>query len=420
MAAPGVAVPGTVIPSGVLVTPGGPQGIGGIQGPSGPNYVSADAGNIATIGTDNLILVPQSQITSVRLRSFNAVGNPNFEVAQRNTGTALANPASGAFIEDRWVQQKSGTLAYNAQVLVGAETVKVPGTNFYITANLLRITVTTTQASLAAGDYMQLVQNIEGPMLRELLGDVHSLQFLVRSSVAGFKFGFSLTDPSNSKSFTNVGTISAANTWQLLPFANIPVFASGGSWSFAPGAAGYVLRICLGCGTTYTSSANGSWLNGFFIGANGQSNLFATASATFDIAFVQHEPGPNCTTLIDKPFIENLQSCKRYYQKSSTYGVVTPNTGDIYGIGTIMAANNAGVRCFLRFEQEMAKSPTISCWDHNNTGNNVYVDGVGSAVVSGGGGSIGHSTKGFTSLTLTAAVASVLPVSAQWTADTGW
>src|SRR5215467_4556604 len=58
MAAPGIAVPGTVIPSGVLVTPGGPQGITGLQGPSGPNAVSADAGNQAKLGSDSLIYVP--------------------------------------------------------------------------------------------------------------------------------------------------------------------------------------------------------------------------------------------------------------------------------------------------------------------------------------------------------------------------
>jgi len=72
MAAPGVAVPGTVIPSGVLVTPGGPQGIGGIQGPSGPNVVSTQAGNIATIGTDNLIYVPAGSIFISKTGAYTA------------------------------------------------------------------------------------------------------------------------------------------------------------------------------------------------------------------------------------------------------------------------------------------------------------------------------------------------------------
>jgi hypothetical protein len=57
-----IAVPGTNVPSGANVVPGGAQGIQGLTGQSGPNAVSTDAGNIATLGSDNLILVPQSQI----------------------------------------------------------------------------------------------------------------------------------------------------------------------------------------------------------------------------------------------------------------------------------------------------------------------------------------------------------------------
>jgi hypothetical protein len=49
-----IAVPGTVVPSGSLTTPGGAQGI------QGPTAVSADPGNIATIGSDSLTLVRPS------------------------------------------------------------------------------------------------------------------------------------------------------------------------------------------------------------------------------------------------------------------------------------------------------------------------------------------------------------------------
>jgi hypothetical protein len=56
---PNVAVPGTVVPSGSLTSPGGATGIQGIQGPTA---VSANAGNLAQLGTDNLILVPQNTV----------------------------------------------------------------------------------------------------------------------------------------------------------------------------------------------------------------------------------------------------------------------------------------------------------------------------------------------------------------------
>src|SRR5215471_9937699 len=46
-------------------------------------------------------------LTLMRLRSFNAVGNSTFECDARNVGTALTNPANGAFIQDRYSIVKS-------------------------------------------------------------------------------------------------------------------------------------------------------------------------------------------------------------------------------------------------------------------------------------------------------------------------
>src|SRR6516165_446511 len=83
-----------------------PQGTQGPTGPTGPpSGVSTDSGNIATLGSDAKILVPQSAITAMRLRSFNAIGNPNFEVDQRNCGNSVNFPAGGylkTFVNDRW------------------------------------------------------------------------------------------------------------------------------------------------------------------------------------------------------------------------------------------------------------------------------------------------------------------------------
>src|SRR5258707_13252484 len=58
---------------------------------SSPDVVSTDAANIAPVGTDNNILVPQSQIWSVRLHSFNAVGNPTFEFHQKQAATQVGS-----------------------------------------------------------------------------------------------------------------------------------------------------------------------------------------------------------------------------------------------------------------------------------------------------------------------------------------
>lgn len=68
MSTPGIAVAGSNVPSGALTSPGGAQGIPGVQGlqgiqgiPGNPG-VSADAGNLAKVGSDSLILVPAAAV----------------------------------------------------------------------------------------------------------------------------------------------------------------------------------------------------------------------------------------------------------------------------------------------------------------------------------------------------------------------
>ena len=67
--------------------------------------------------------------------------------------------------------------------------------------------LTTAQASLAAGDFFMMYQVVEGPLLRELMGDVTSISMLVRSSVANLKFGFSITDSGINYTLTKLCTL---------------------------------------------------------------------------------------------------------------------------------------------------------------------------------------------------------------------
>src|SRR5258705_11989572 len=72
-----------------------------------------------------------SEIWLVRLRSFNAVGNPNFEIDQRNIGSLVAAPANGMIL-DRWNHNKSGTATLVASGQRISQNVGIPGINFLI------------------------------------------------------------------------------------------------------------------------------------------------------------------------------------------------------------------------------------------------------------------------------------------------
>jgi hypothetical protein len=391
----------------------------GATGPAGPSAVSTDPNNLATLGSDNLIAVPAANIWSVRLRSYNAaIGNPSFEVDQANVGSLLTNAAGGARLADRWFWNKVGTMAVNSQQL--SAIIPVPGTNFAISTNYLRLTLTGQEASLGASDFISLYQFLEGPQFRELINDVHSIQVLVRSSVAPLKFGISLADFTTTKSLTKLATISTANTWTILPFPNLPIFPAG-NFTTAPGTAGQIVRITLAAGSSRTNTANDVWVtNSGTPGALGQDNWCAQAvNATFDIAFVQWEPGPLCTTLIDKPFQQNYDECLRYYQKTYDYETAI---GTATGTGILILFPGTGAAFGpVRFHKPMAKIPTLTAYNHaTGAANSTRLSGTGTDYTVSGFSSPGKA--GYYGIAVTSAPAPTVG-QGYWlhhTADTGW
>ena len=375
-------------------------------------------------GTNNCQpIVPQ--ITAVRLRSYNAISNPTFEVDQRNAGNSISpTGATVLFAQDRWTldQASIATLRVTSQQITSkTTTVLVPGTNFPISGAYQRITLTTQQASLGASSYLRLYQSVEGPQARELIGDVHSLSLLVRSSVAGLIFTATIRDSPVWQALTLLCTIPTANTWTLITLPNLPMFPTGGSNNFSPmpGVVGYEMDIVLACGTTNTAPASGSWQAGNFFGAPGMSNFAASAvNSTFDIAFVQHEPGPLCTTLIDKPFSQNLDECLRYFQKTYEYG---------HAPGTI---TSVGVRSFLAyvasttsygnnsFFKPLVKLPAMTFYDHSNGAANSVMDNA--SVHHTGTTGAGVGSGGFYGISFTTATTGIMPVYFHYIADTRW
>jgi hypothetical protein len=403
-----------------LSSTGADSGTGDVTVTAAPGRVSSDANNLATLGSDSLIAVPASSIWSVRLRSFNAIGNPTFECDQINVGSSFV--LTGGTKIDRWSTVKSGTMAATGQQIdAGAGGIVIPGTNFAITSKFLRITLTTQEASLAAGDYLVVQQIVEGPFFRALMGDVHSAQVLVRSSVAGLKFGLSIRGPVSSptSSLTKLSPALVANTWTAVQFQNLPNFPSG--WPYTPGNAAYYLAIGLAVGSTYTSPANDTFQSAQYFGALGQSNFAASAvNSTFDIAFCQHEPGSQCTTLQDKPFTQNYDECLRYFQKSMPYGTqvsAASSTGQLVYLAT--QVNSTSLTVYVPYVKPMAKSPALTAYSNDGT-----INTVRDASFGANRGVTSFSTpseKGYSGLNITGQSSTGNPLYAwNYTADTGW
>jgi hypothetical protein len=401
-----------------LVAQIGATGATGAQGPAGPSAVSTNAGNIATLGSDSLILVPQSSIWSMRLRSFNAVGNPTFEVDQRNVGNTVAAVASGALVQDRWQIQKAGTMQISTSQQSVAAGINLPGTSFAITRSFLRVTLTTAESSLGAGDYLSIVQNVEGPYWRELQNDVHSIQVLVRTSVVG-TIGITLRDPGFTHTLSSAVNLPLANTWSLLTVPNLPVWSPAGTFVNTPGNLGYQLIISLAAGANQIVPANGIWQSGNFIGAVGQTNFANnTVGSTFDIAFIQHEPGPVCSTPIDCPFTDNYDSCLRYFNKTYSYATIAGTATDV-GCVLMPAPANANPYGPFNYKKILAKVPNLISFSTSTGNPNALRDGASGSdhAVSG---FLGAGDSGFYGLNAASVPTTAWLPQFHYTADTGW
>jgi hypothetical protein len=415
-------------PTGNQGPPGGP----GAAGSAPATAISTDTGNVATLGTDSLLYVPQPvvppmanaiqnglltqvsglttdfvnganscqdlgtaarpAIWTVKTNSTNTIGNPNFEIDQINVGAALTNPATGTFLCDRWALNKSGNHQIMSQIFSGTP-IQIPGTSYNITGGALNLYLMQRQVTVAATDYLAVTQRVEGVKGRALFGGPTSVSLLIRSTVAPLTFAISIRSPDVTSSWVQLCTIpNAAIT--LIQVPSIPFF-SGGNFTPVAGTAGYSLSVCFTAGSNYLAPSVGQWVSGNFLGAAGMSNWITnTGGPQIFLYFVQHEPGATPTQFMDLPFQDNLRQCLRYFWKSTSYSMKCPTSGNWRGIGQFVSNSNL-VRCRVLYPFEMAINPTVAMFDNTVTANAVYIPGVGSVAIASTSGNT-HTLQGVT------------------------
>jgi len=188
----------------------------------------------------------------------------------------------------------------------------------------LRFNVTTAKASMAAGEYVQLYQAIEGIRISDFKwGTASAKQVVLRF---GFKgpagtYAVNLRNGTTDRSFSKKFTITTANvdTEQVIIIPGDTI----GVWA-VDNTLGIALSFCPAVGTTYAAPAEG-WNAGNFIGAAGQSNGIA-ATGTFELFDVGLYLDPNNTGVPPSwqmpDEADELNACMRYFQRgpTSTYG----------------------------------------------------------------------------------------------------
>ena len=287
----------------------------------------------------------------------NRIINGAMVIDQRNAGASVtAN--DGIFGADRF---KIST-GYTSKATIQQSTTVPAGFK-----NSILIT-SSAATSTAAGDYMTLIQPIEGLNVSDLGWGAAgaatvTLSFWVRSSLTG-TFGGSINNSGNSRSYVFSYTISAANTWEQ---KTVTIAGdTSGTWLTTNGI-GLIVRFSIAMGSTYTNTA-GAWYSGDYEGATGQVNVLNTNGATFYITGVQLEKGSTATSFDYRPYGTELSLCQRYYLRNKA----EQNGTSTFMVGVINSAT-LGTRCSMAFPVAMRTAPTMA-----QSGCRIY-DGVSAA-----------------------------------------
>jgi len=246
----------------------------------------------------------------------NVIINGAMNVAQRSTSEANRGDDTGYYVVDRW---KISTGASTDGRLTLSQDSSAPS-GF---ANSTKFDCTTADTSIAAGEFLQFEQLIEGQNLQAFAkGTSDAKPFAVSFYVKGnasATYVCELFDSDNSRQVSK--TFNVTTDWTRVEL-NFPADTTGAFDN--NGGSSLALVIHLNAGSNYTSGTinSGSWAsstNANRVGS-GTTSFFDSTDRTFFITGVQLEVGQNCTEFEHEPFATTLSKCQRYYFKSYNQG----------------------------------------------------------------------------------------------------
>ena len=238
----------------------------------------------------------------------NYIVNPGMRISQENGSSS--STASGYFTVDQWKIShfQNGTLT--TQQVSSA----TPGGS----ENRIRMTVTSADTSIAAGQYAFLVQPIEGLRTADLQwGTANATDVVLRF---GFKgpagtYAVAIINQDNNRSFVREFTISGGDanidTLQTLTFPG----DTSGTWD-KDNTSSLKITFTFAAGSNWQTTPD-AWQAGNYRGTASTSNGIGTTSDVFELFDVGLYADPDSTGLAPRfelpHYDTDLAECQRYF-----------------------------------------------------------------------------------------------------------
>ena len=331
--------------------------------------LAADAVTAAKLA-DNAVVtanITDGAVTAVKStgvgKNKNLIINGGLEIDQRHEYGVTAQGNGSDYLGDRLnIEGLSGGGGANMQIVSDSPDA-LPN------MRSAKVTVTSTDTSLAGGDYYTLRHIIEGVNCKHLgFGTSNAktctLSFYVKSSLTG-TFCIAVGNGANNRGRPYEYTINSANTWEKKTI--VVTGDTSGTYETGTGR-GIIIRWCMGAGAD-RQSAVGSYSANEVHASSNQTNLFATNGATFQIAALQFEEGSNATDFERLSIGEDLYLCQRYFWILDDKGAGSNDT--LLAWGRPEASNE--LIFWIPYPCEMRATPSINV---NGSTSDVYANSV--------------------------------------------
>jgi len=282
------------------------------------NKITASTNGAVTLYYDNAVKIATAStgvtitgsITANNFAGRNILYNGAMNVAQRSASVTGLGAAAGYFTTDRW---RMGIGAASAGRFTMAQIADGPA-GF---ANCTKLSCTTADTSIAAGEDLILTQYLEGQDLQQIKKGTASaeqltLSFWVKGN-ASATYVAELYDVDNDRQISK--TFAVTTSWAKITLL-IPADTTGAFDDDNATSLGF--SIWLHAGSSYT----GGTLNASAWAGNNNANraagidsFFDATDRTFFITGVQLERGATATEFEFVPHGIEKESCKRYFYR---------------------------------------------------------------------------------------------------------
>ena len=242
----------------------------------------------------------------------NIVINGAMQVAQRATQVTALGAADGYHTLDRWNMEIGAASAGRFTMDQIAD-----GPSGF--ANALKLTTTTADTSIAAGEFLKLEQRFEGQDLQQFKkgtsdAEKVTVSFYVKGDAAA-TYTCELEDVDNTRSINQAFAVTTAWTRVILTFAADTSDPLGDDANNS-----LQLNFWLHGGTTYSGGTfvSNAWKDIVENTrmAESHTSIFDSDARTFFITGVQMEVGSVATPFEHRSNGEELALCQRYFYKS--------------------------------------------------------------------------------------------------------